>query len=374
MGAIHAQLWRDAERRRRLVRLCAVISGDRGAAEDLAQETLLEAWRNQHKLHDAEGADAWLAAIARNVCLRWARRRGRDAGVLVPVDAEVSGAAGESDAELELERAELVDLIDRALALLPPETREVLVQRYVHESPHAEIGARLGLSEDAVSMRLTRGKVVLRRVLGSDLARESAAFGLGAADARWRETRVWCSDCGRRRLLARRDPAPGVVAFRCPDCNPDATGFQYALGNPFFARLVGDVIRPTAILARAARWSRGYFAPGAGAPVVCTRCRRPVRLRRSSRDRNGNRRAGLYAHCDACGEQVFSSARGLASAVVEVRDFRRKHPRTRALPERELELAGVPAVAVRYEDVLGSSGVSVFFTRETLRVLDVATD
>ena len=39
-------LWRESERRR-LVRLCATISGDRDAAEDLAQETLLEAWRKQ---------------------------------------------------------------------------------------------------------------------------------------------------------------------------------------------------------------------------------------------------------------------------------------------------------------------------------------
>jgi DNA-directed RNA polymerase specialized sigma24 family protein len=70
-------LWLDAQRRR-LVRLCAGISGDHGAAEDLAQETLLEAWRNRHKLHDPAGADRWLAAIARNVCRRWASSRGRD--------------------------------------------------------------------------------------------------------------------------------------------------------------------------------------------------------------------------------------------------------------------------------------------------------
>jgi DNA-directed RNA polymerase specialized sigma24 family protein len=78
-----AELWQEPERRRRLVRLCATISGDAQAAEDLAQETLLEAWRNAHKLHDPSGADRWVAAIARNVCLRWARRRGRD----VPVSA-----------------------------------------------------------------------------------------------------------------------------------------------------------------------------------------------------------------------------------------------------------------------------------------------
>jgi DNA-directed RNA polymerase specialized sigma24 family protein len=39
-----------AEERTRLVRLCARLTGSSGVAEDLAQETLLEAWRNQQKL------------------------------------------------------------------------------------------------------------------------------------------------------------------------------------------------------------------------------------------------------------------------------------------------------------------------------------
>jgi Sigma-70 region 2 len=68
--AIHG-LWHDGQRRP-LVRLCAVLTGDRDAAEDLAQETLLEAWRNAHKLHDPSGAERWVAAIARptlNVCV-----------------------------------------------------------------------------------------------------------------------------------------------------------------------------------------------------------------------------------------------------------------------------------------------------------------
>lgn len=370
--ATDAQIWGDAERRRRLVRLCAAISGSRDAAEDLAQETLLEAWRHAHKLREPAGADHWLAAIARNVCLRWARRQGRQLAVVSPADAGVA-IADDFDVEVELERAELAELLDRALAHLPAETRDVLVQRYVHESPHAEIGARLGVSEDAVSMRLTRGKVVLRRLLASELAAEAEAYGLVAADDRWRETRVWCAECGQRRLRARREPAPGDVSFRCPGCNPNGPGTNYALANPFFARLVGDVIRPTAILARAAEWAGTYFSPGAGGATACTRCGRPVRLHRFFRDRDDKRGDGLYARCDACGEQVSSSVYGLAQSAREVRTFRRDHPRTRLLPLREVRSSGVSALAVRYEDVLGSAGVEIVFARDTLRVLAVAS-
>jgi DNA-directed RNA polymerase specialized sigma24 family protein len=42
----------------RLVRLCTHLTGDRDAADDLAQETLIEAWRQQHKLVDPQGTSA----------------------------------------------------------------------------------------------------------------------------------------------------------------------------------------------------------------------------------------------------------------------------------------------------------------------------
>ena len=369
---VHPELFGEPERRR-LVRLCAAISGDRDAAEDLAQEALLEAWRNSHKLRDPAGAERWLAAIARNVCLRWARKQGRQIAVGTPAIAGVP-PRDDFDLEVELERAELAELLDRALALLPAETREVLIERYVHDSPHAAIGEHLGLSEDAVSMRLSRGKTVLRRLLAAELAEEAAAFGLVDADAAWRETRVWCSECGRRRLLTRRNQPAAAIAFRCPGCNPGALRAEYRLANPVFAQLLGKLVRPTAILARGAEWSSRYFREGTDSgTVACTRCARPLPVKRYFRDRDGNRRDGVSADCDACGEQVSSSVRGLAQGVPEVRAFRREHTRTRVVPERDVEFDALPAIVVRYEDVVGSSGVDVFFARDTLRVLAVNT-
>jgi len=369
-----AELWREPERRRRLVRLCAQISGDRNAAEDLAQETLLEAWRNAHKLHDPSGVDRWLAAIARNVCLRWGRRRGRDDALepLKPDDA----TADTTDVDVELERAELVELLDRALALLPPQTREVLVQRYVHDSPHAEIAARLGVSEDAVSMRLSRGKLSLRKVLASELRDDAVGHGLLDRDgAEWQETRVWCSECGRRKLVMRRERAPGAVSFRCPDCQPTPADLasDFRLDNPVFARLVGEVSRPASILRRVSEWSEQYFAAERDR-AVCTWCGRPMALLPHVRDDvqfDRSHRHGLVGRCDGCGEETWSSISGIALARPEVRSFRRDHARVRVVPVREGNWRGVEALLLRYEDVLGGNGVDVAFARESLRVLGV---
>jgi RNA polymerase sigma-70 factor (ECF subfamily) len=326
--------WTESDRRR-LVRLCAAVSGDRFAAEDLAQETLLEAFRNAHKLRDPSGADRWLAAIARNVCRRWQRRR-------------VSEAELRDDhvvTELELDRAELADLLDRALALLPADTRDALVHRYAHDLPHAEIGELLGVSEDAVSMRLARGKLVLRRLLRED----AESFGWIAPGDDWRETRVWCSACGSRKLVALIEPAPGVVRFRCPGCKPsDST--ELRLDNPRFAQLAGGLVRPAAILTRVAAWSRQYFSAEAR---PCTRCGREVRIERFAVSWG----SGFVAHCRSCGEEVSSSLRGQALATADARRFCRDHPRTRALPERD----DGDRVVVRLEDVASSATLDVVF-------------
>ena len=58
----------SSQERARLVHLCATITGSGEAAEDLAQETLLEAWRHLDGLRDPEKRAQWLSGIARNVC------------------------------------------------------------------------------------------------------------------------------------------------------------------------------------------------------------------------------------------------------------------------------------------------------------------
>src|SRR5205085_945401 len=136
--------------RGRLVRLCAHLSGDADAAEDLAQETLLEAWRHMDKLHTPSSYLPWLWAIARHVCQRHRQRSNDQVQTLPQVEID-DRMADESDLEVELDRDELAELLDQALALLPPVTRAVLIERYIQGLPQAEVAARLGLNESVVA-------------------------------------------------------------------------------------------------------------------------------------------------------------------------------------------------------------------------------
>src|SRR5919199_2070817 len=133
--------------RDQLLRLCMRFTGDAETAQDLVQEALLEAWRHEQDLRNPTRRIQWLFGIARNVCLRWARERGRETARVDSFQNPAEVSLDDVDVELELERSELATLLDRAMSLLPPDTRRVLVERYVEDLPEADIAGRLGLSE-----------------------------------------------------------------------------------------------------------------------------------------------------------------------------------------------------------------------------------
>jgi RNA polymerase sigma factor (sigma-70 family) len=242
----------------RLVRLCARLSGDHGAAEDLAQETLLEAWRQRHKLVDHHAYPQWLTTIARNICLRWRSRHAKEAACLAQHGPELHIAALHDqgadafDIDIELDRQALAELLDRAMACLPPLTRRLLIERYINESPQAEIAARFGITEGAVEARLHRGKLALRRILTTELKQEAADHGVGVgSDAGWQATQIWCPFCGAHKLLGRLDRDAGDAQFRCPGC-PEPTGGQ--ISHTRLPAIIHGVRSPKAVLSRQINW------------------------------------------------------------------------------------------------------------------------
>ncbi len=143
-----------AERLPALLRFAAVLTGDRGLAEDVLQEVLLRAHQRWAHIGGLDVPEAYVRRMITNEYLSWRRRWAR----VVP-HAEVVPPGGEPDhADRHADRDALV----ADLARLPKRQRAVLVLRYYAGLTDAEIARTLGCSAGTVRGYASRALATLR--------------------------------------------------------------------------------------------------------------------------------------------------------------------------------------------------------------------
>lgn len=119
-------------------------------AEDLAQDALLDAYRNLSALRDPAKFRSWLFAILRHKCLSYLQQRRSDETVADDVEEIPAPAPAEFN--------DIGELLD----LLPYKSREMIILRYLQELSYAEIVNLLGISEEAARVRCLRARERLR--------------------------------------------------------------------------------------------------------------------------------------------------------------------------------------------------------------------
>jgi protein-L-isoaspartate(D-aspartate) O-methyltransferase len=146
--------------------------GDGTAAEDIAQTVFVDLARKAGSLSGRLRLASWLYTSTRfasaKVLRGEQRRRLRESAA-----AEMQEPACQSGTE----RAwvELSPVLDEAMSLLDPGERDVILLRFFEGRQLKEVGAALGLSEDAARMRVNRALETLRSVLASRGVTPSAA-------------------------------------------------------------------------------------------------------------------------------------------------------------------------------------------------------
>ncbi len=151
------------------------LTRDLQAAEDIAQESFIKAWKNIRRYRPGNNFRAWLFCIARNTAIDWLRKK-RDLAFSDFENEEgentlVATLADHAPLPDELlVRAEDAAYLEGILERMSPQYREVLALRYSSNLTFAEIGEILKRPLHTVKSQHRRALVALKRVIQAEPA------------------------------------------------------------------------------------------------------------------------------------------------------------------------------------------------------------
>src|SRR5688500_4967137 len=151
----------------RVYRAARAIVRDEAEAEDVMQQAYVNAYANLRQFNRQAQFSTWLTRIVINESLARVRRKRR----YEPFEEDRSNVEAfmeqdsPRDPEREAASGELRVFLESAIDRLPDGAREVFMLRDVEGMSTAEVGAALGISDDAVKTRLARARAALRHDL-----------------------------------------------------------------------------------------------------------------------------------------------------------------------------------------------------------------
>lgn len=185
-GDSHAFSELAAQHESRLLQQAYGLCRDQTTAEDLASETLVEAWRSLGRYHQTCRFSTWLFSILlhrHQKHLRRARSRAIPLAQMPEIEAEERQRlqdnlpAGDASPAEAAEQQEFAGRLHLAIASLPEKHRRVILLRFFEDASLPEIAALLGCSVGTVKSRLHYALEKLREMEGalnlSDLRRDT---------------------------------------------------------------------------------------------------------------------------------------------------------------------------------------------------------
>ena len=151
----------------RIWRICWHYTGEREAASDCAQETMLKIWRSLDSYRGDCAFETWAYRIAANCCLDAIRKTKRDRSESIePLrEAGFDPPDPEPGTEEKVIAADRRQRLREGIAQLPEDQREALVMTQLEGISYEDAAVRLGVSEGTVKSRVSRAKAKLQEWL-----------------------------------------------------------------------------------------------------------------------------------------------------------------------------------------------------------------
>lgn len=160
------EVYRDIEQHiPYLRRYAGTLTRDPAAADDLLQESLLNALSKSHLYRPGTNLRAWLFTILRNQHVSSLRRAARSGIPVDPDDAAPSFATRPNQ-----EHSLSVQAVEKALRSLPKGQRRLIELVAVHGQSYEDVAKRYGLALGTVKSRISRGRSQLRQALEGRVA------------------------------------------------------------------------------------------------------------------------------------------------------------------------------------------------------------
>ena len=145
----------------RIYRFLVRLTRSQDDALELTQETFLSAYQALPRWRPDARFTTWLFRIARNEAFDWLRRRKLVEFVALGDEQDLDVADPAPTPDSALETVQRLRELDRALARLPTEHREILLLREIEDMSYDEIAEVLDISLGTVKSRIARARTGL---------------------------------------------------------------------------------------------------------------------------------------------------------------------------------------------------------------------
>ncbi|GGD51486.1 sigma-70 family RNA polymerase sigma factor [Paenibacillus nasutitermitis] len=151
-----------------LLRTAYLILNDRQTAEEVVQDTFIQAFNKIGQLREADKMKAWLLRITVNRCRMkqrlWNWRRFLPLGQTEQLHGDETAPGPEELLLLEWRNEQLSKAVHR----LSYKYREVVTLYYYNEMSVKDISLQLQTNENTIKARLARGRIQLNQILGKE--------------------------------------------------------------------------------------------------------------------------------------------------------------------------------------------------------------